>query len=361
MEHCANLAQALGFHERFWIWEILIGIVALVLLNILFKKLVKRARLRALSRFARWQTGLEYILHTPFQVLLWVIGTTLVIQILEKRFDFAFFGSYIDSFRSTGFVICVTWILLRWKKVVQKQLLNQDLQEKKIDVGFAQVMGKIISIVAILISSMLVLQIWGLDIAPLLAFGGIGAAAVGFSAKDVLANFFGGVMLYVNKPFVVGDFIQLPKEPAEGYVEEIGWNTTTLRDKNKSPLYLPNCTFSQTLVVNSSRMTHRRITETLGVRYEDFEKVEEFVERIQKLLEEHPDIDRHLPILVVLNGLGASGLTIFLDLYTLKTRYNQFLRSRHEILSLVYAEMRKMGIEFGSPTLSVSGSIRSDS
>jgi len=358
MEDCNMLVETLSFHQRFWLWEIIVGLIVLVVLNFLFKKGVEKARLRSISRASRWQDGLDYILHTPFQVLLWILGTTLVIQILGKRFDFSFFGSYIDAFRSTGFIVCLTWVLLRWKNVFQKQLLSQDLQKKKIDVGFALVISKVISIIAILICMMIILEIWGLNIAPLLAFGGIGAAAIGFAAKDVLANFFGGVMLYVNRPFAIGDFIHLPKEQVEGYVEDIGWNTTTIRDKDKRPLYLPNATFSQTLVINGSRMTHRRIVETIGIRYQDFPKMQEFVIRVQKRLEEHSDIDRYLPVLVVLNSLSGTGLSIFIDVYTLKTRYNQFLECKHEILSLVYKEMRDMQIEFSSPMLTLSGSIQ---
>ena len=358
MESYTVLTEPLGFHERFWMWEILIGIAVLMLLNFFFKKGVQRARLRSLSHFSRWAEGLDYILHTPFQVLLWILGSTLVLQILGKRFDFSFFGSYIDPFRSTGFVFCITWVLLRWKTVFQKRLLSQDLQNQKIDVGFALVLGKMVSIVAILISVMLILEIWGLNIAPLLAFGGIGAAAIGFSAKDVLANFFGGVMLYVNKPFVIGEFIHLPKEGIEGYVEEIGWNTTTLRDKDKRPLYLPNANFSQMLVVNGSRMTHRRIVETISIRYDDFSKMAEFVDGLQKKIGEHPDIDRYLPVIVVLNTLTGPGLSILIDVYTLKTRYNEFLHSKHEILNLVYGEMKRLNVEFSSPTLSISGRLQ---
>ena len=118
---------------------------------------------------------------------------------------------------------------------------------------------------------MIVLQVWGLNLAPLIAFGGIGAAAIGFAGKDVIANFFGGLMLHINRSFMVGDLIQMPDSHLEGYVEEIGWYLTTVREKKKGRYTCP-MRFSRMRVINGARMTHRRIEEKIGVRYEDFSK-----------------------------------------------------------------------------------------
>ena len=80
---------------------------------------------------------------------------------------------------------------------------------------------------------------WG-HIAPLLAFGSIGAASLGFAGKDVIANFCSGLMLHITRPFVIGDEIMLPEKNLEGNIEEIGWFKTSIRDKEKRAVYLPN-------------------------------------------------------------------------------------------------------------------------
>jgi MscS family membrane protein len=124
--------------------------------------------------------------------------------------------------------------------------------------------------VSVIITAILVaLQSLGFNISAVLAFGGIGGIAVGFAAKDLLANFFGGLMIYLDRPFSVGDWIRSPDRSIEGTVEKIGWRLTSIRTFDKRPLYIPNSMFANISVENPSRMTHRRIYETIGVRYED--------------------------------------------------------------------------------------------
>ena len=103
------------------------------------------------------------------------------------------------------------------------------------------------------------MQALGYSISGVLAFGGIGGIAVGFAAKDLLANFFGGLMIYLDRPFSVGDWIRSPDKNIEGTVEEIGWRLTRIRTFDKRPLYVPNSTFTQISVENPSRMLNRRI------------------------------------------------------------------------------------------------------
>ena len=202
------------------------------------------------------------IFPRPIQILLWILGVTLVIEILGRRFDFSFFETYLNAFRSTGFVFCTAWMLLRWKKETERIFLQKDRHHRNIETGFVQMIGKLVTVTVVLIGLMIVLQIWGLDILPLVAFGGIGAAAIGFAAKDVISNFFGGFMLHLNRPFVVGDHVLLPGKNLEGVVEEIGWNLTMIRDREKRPTYVPSALFSQELVINFSRMSHRRLHRT---------------------------------------------------------------------------------------------------
>jgi len=343
--------------DRFWFLEIIVGILVLIAVNYFFKRLVKHVRQRSISVSLDWREKIDRIFSLPFQVLLWIFGGTLAVEVLGRRFDFSFFEGYIDAFRSTGFIVCTAWVLLRWQRVIQKELLSKEYPARKVEPGFVFVVGKVVSIIVVTIALMIILQVWGLNIGPLIAFSGIGAAAVGFSAKDVLSNFFGGLILHINRPFMVGDFIHLQGQPLEGHVEEIGWNTTTVRDKDKRPVYIPNSTFSNTLVINASRMTHRRIEERVGIRYEDFSKIPALVEDLKRAIASHPDIDAHLPVLVVLNGFGQFTLDLYLDVYTLQTRYDRFLHVKHEILTLIYQELQKAGAEMPSPIVSLVGKL----
>lgn len=348
-------SKFISMADSLWFFEIIVGILALIALNYIFKRIVKHVRRRSLSVTHDWKEKIDHILFLPFQVLLWVLGSTLVMEILGSRLGFTFFENYINAFRSTGFVICVGWILLRWKTIIQRDFLNKDKASLKVDRSLVYVIGKILSVLIIVIAAMVILQVWGLDIGPLIAFGGIGAAAVGFASRDVIANFCSSLMLYINRPFMVGDLIDLPHLQVEGYVEDIGWYLTTVRDKQKRPVYLPNSIFSRGLMINNSRMTHRRIEEKIGVRYEDFSKISGLMEHIKQAISNHPDIDTHLPVLAVLQEFNQYSIDLYIEIYTLQTRYDKYLAVKQEILMLVYDEVLKAGAEMPLPTMSLSG------
>ncbi len=341
--------------DRLWFVEIIIGLSVLIALNYVFKRVVRHVRQRSLSVRSDWREKLDYIFFLPVHVMLWVLGGILVIEVLGRRFGFLFFDGYLGSFRATAIVSCLAWILLRWKKEAQRFILRENRYAKNIDAAFVRGLGKILSLIVILIAAMIVLQLWGLDVGPLIAFGGIGAAAVGFAGKDVLANFFGGLMLYIARPFVEGDYIILSSQNLEGYVEEIGWYLTSVRDKEKRSVYLPNAIFSNVMVVNSSRMTHRHIAETIGIRYDDFSKIKEVIEEIRHGILAHPQIDSLQPVLVSFTALNQYSLDISIDVYTLATRLDQYRIVKQDLLTLVYEAIQSNGAEMPYPIFSLLG------
>lgn len=118
-----------------------------------------------------------------------------------------------------GVILLLAWILVRIKTVLLRKMAEHR-HTSKITV---EVIGKIFTIVIFFMALLMVLQIVGLDVAPLLTFGGIGAAILGFASKDIFANFFGGVLIYATRPFAVDDFIEIRSKNIAGTVEEIGW------------------------------------------------------------------------------------------------------------------------------------------
>ncbi|HEY2811096.1 MAG TPA: mechanosensitive ion channel family protein [Rhabdochlamydiaceae bacterium] len=341
------------FSDSLWFFEILLGIGVLIAVNFIFTKIIKHIRHKTLSTTSSWKEKIDYIFIMPFHILLWLLGITLVIEVLAKRFGFSFFDDYLNAFRSSGVVLCLAWILLRWKKIVHNKFLNRDRRGKKIDAGFVQMISKILSVIIMILAFLIILQIWGLNIVPLIAFGGIGAAVVGFAAKDVIANFFGGLMLYINRPFMVGDFILIPDRNVEGCVEEMGWYLTCVRDKDKRPIYLPNATFSSAHVINSSRMTHRHVEEKIHIQHADFLKLKHVTEKIRSAIAAHPDIDTHLPILVVFHTFTQNHIELYIDFYTLQTRYEKYLALKEEIITLVYEILLQEKMEMRMPPIHV--------
>ncbi len=177
------------------------------------------------------------------------------------------------------------------------------------------------------------LQTLGYNISGVLALGSIGGIAISFAAKDMLANFFGGVMVYLDRPFAVGDWIRSPDRAIEGTVEHIGWRSTRIRTFDQRPLYVPNAAFTTIAVENPSRMLNRRISETIGIRYCDFAAVGSIVSDVRGMLEQHPDIDTGRTLIVNFNAFGPSSLDLYVYTFTHTTQWVRYHEIKQDVLT----------------------------
>jgi len=253
--------------------------------------------------------------------------------------------------RDVGVIFCVTWFLVRLVTKVQNNLLDaQKESEQKMDVTTANAITKLIRLSIIITAFLVALQTLGFSISGVLAFGGIGGIAVGFAAKDLLSNFFGGLMLYLDRPFKVGDWIRSPDREIEGVVEDIGWRLTRIRTFDKRPLYLPNSIFSTIAVENPSRMSNRRIYETIGIRYDDAGKMKVIIKDVNEMLTQHPAINENMTLMVNFVSFAPSSLDFFVYTFTHTTVWEEFHEIKQDILLRITDIIEGHGAEFAFPT-----------
>jgi MscS family membrane protein len=218
------------------------------------------------------------------------------------------------------------------------------------DITTANALGKLLRISVFITAALSVLQTLGVSISGVLAFGGIGGIAVGFAARDLLANFFGGLMIYMDRPFAVGDWVRSPDRNIEGTVEQIGWRLTQIRTFDQRPLYVPNSVFATIALENPSRMRNRRINETIGLRYDDAGKVQVIIDDVRKMLSEHPDIDSGRTLIVNLDGFADSSLEFFIYAFTKTVNWVEFHQVKERVMLEIIQIVEGHGAEFAFPT-----------
>ncbi|MCB1982213.1 MAG: mechanosensitive ion channel family protein, partial [Rhodoferax sp.] len=209
---------------------------------------------------------------------------------------------------------------------------------------------KLARLVTVVVAVISAAQTLGFQIAGLLALGGVGGIAVGFAAKDILANFFGGLTIYLDRPFGVGEWIRSPDKSIEGTVEYISWRHTRIRAFNKNPIYVPNAVFTSIVVENPSRMSHRRIKETIGLRYDDFAVVAPIVDEIRAMLQVHEGIDATQTLIVNFNQFGASSLDIMVYTFTKTTVWVEYHHVKQDVLLKIGEIIERHGAEIAFPT-----------
>lgn len=231
------------------------------------------------------------------------------------------------------------------------ELSNLETDVKgKIDKTAITGIAKLLRLLLTAILAIVGFDLLGLDPSGLIALGSVSGAALAFASKDLVSNWFGGIMLYMDKPFKVGDWIRSPDRNIEGIVEYIGWRITKIRTFDKRPLYVPNSLFNSITVQNPSRMTHRRIKETIGVRYDDIEQVNRLVEAIKAYLTSSERIAQDQVIIVNFDSFGASSLNIMVYCMTVTTDWVTFHQHKQTVLLDIANIIAAHECEFAYPT-----------
>ena len=254
-------------------------------------------------------------------------------------------------------VIIISWSLLRGLnyylqlKPFTKNLSSED--DITLITETYEIVVRILKILVVVITALIIMQEIGLSISGLLAFGGVGGLIVGLAAKDLLSNFFGGMMIFFDRPFRVGEFIKSPDRNIEGIVEKIGWRLTVVRTFSKNVLYIPNTAFSSIIVENATRMSNRRINETIGIRYDDLNKMTDIIQDVNNVLESNPDIDQTQKSKVYFKSFSASSCDFFIYAFTKTKDWEEFLRIKQDVLLKVAEIIEQHNAEIAYPTTTV--------
>ncbi|MCF6234768.1 MAG: mechanosensitive ion channel family protein [Gammaproteobacteria bacterium] len=339
--------------DSIWVTQIFAVIFITLLIDFIQKRVLKRLHKRLLKTATLWDEALIEAIRKPLSLLIWVVGITLAADITGQNSEAAIFD-IVSTIRAIGVIFAIIWFALRLVNCTQKNLIaSRKNSAKPIDHTTADAISKLLKISIIITGLLITLQTLGFSISGLLAFGGVGGIAIGFAAKDLLANFFGGVMIYLDRPFTVGDWIRSPDREIEGTVEEIGWRLTRIRTFDKRPLYIPNSVFSTVSVENPSRMTNRRIKETIGIRYADANKMNSIISAVKEMLKNHPEIDQKQTLIVNFNSFAPSSLDFFIYTFTRTTDWIKFHEIKQDVLLKICDIIESHGGEIAFPTTTI--------
>ncbi len=333
-----------------WVLQAFVVVFLALLIDFVQKRVLVRVYRRAEETDNLWDDALVGALRRPLTLLIWVVGITFAAEIVGSKTDVELLNA-VRPMRDIGVIAAIAWFLIRLVRRIECNVIASHAQdEKPYDRTTVDAIGKLTRVSVLITAGLVMLQTLGFSISGVLAFGGIGGIAIGFAAKDLLANFFGGLMIYLDRPFAVGDWIRSPDRDIEGTVEEIGWRLTRIRSFDKRPIYVPNATFTSIAVVNPSRMTNRRIYETIGLRYDDIGVMDAVVQDVRAMLLAHPEIDTAQTMIVNFNQFGASSIDFFVYTFTKTTQWVRYHEIKHDVLLKISDIIADHGAEIAFPT-----------
>lgn len=303
-----------------------------------------------------WDDILLRAANPPIIVFIILLGAhNIVDSAADALPDRAGLGEAFHQARAVALVAAMFWFTLRIVAGGERHYRSRPMRigEKAVDAGSIHAVFRVLRAVVFFIAALMILEALGVSVSGILAFGGVGGIIVGLAAKDMLGNFFSGMVIFWERPFVIGDWIRCPGANLEGVVRHIGWRVTELETFDKRPLYVPNAIFVDNIIENPQRMTNRRIYEYMGLRYDDIGKMSAVLADIRAMLRARDDIDQNKIMMVNFDRYGDSTIDFFVYAFTNTTGWSDFHRIKEEVLLEIAAIVEKRGAEFAFPTRTV--------
>lgn len=342
------MQQFLDWFDAYsWIPYIFLIVFAALLLSYIAKRIFDRVQKRLQDTPNAIDDAVFTAVRKPVRYAIAIFGLIMAAEVARLQSEATIF-QFIGPARNLAIIFLLGWF--GYRLIGNFETVYADSEANAMDRNTLSAIAKILRATVLITSLLIALDSLGVPISGVLAFGGVGGIAVGFAARDLLANFFGAFMLFLDKPFGVGDWIRSPDQEIEGTVESIGWRITRIRTFDKRPLYIPNATFSSLTVENPSRMTNRRIYETIGVRYDDISVIPKILQDIRNMLLNHEEIDARQTLMVNLNEFSASSVDFFIYTFTKTTVWTDFHDIKEDVLLRISNIISSHGAEMAFPT-----------
>jgi len=333
-------------------------VVAVVVVNLLIQLVFKRFDISkeknkaTLSKFAL----LIYALIKPVKWYLWLlVGFYFLYIICIDALQLGYYTWFSQLFIVTTLAV-ILWAVFRFIKGAESfyiQKLPKKSKHRSFEVSGVKALSRLSQVGALLIFILVVMGVLAVPISGLVTVGGVGGIALAYAGKDILSNFLGGVMIYANRQFAIGDWIHSPDRDIEGVVEAMDWRFTSIRRFDKQLLYVPNSVFSNVLMINASRMSHRRIRQAIGVRYNDIAKIPAIFKDLRNALESNEAFDQNLGVQINLTEFAASSVNFLVVVYLISTDASDFYQTQDALLLKISDIVAKHGAECAFPTLTV--------
>lgn len=301
-----------------------------------------------------WTYSFIKAVHWPWLVFFWLMTFSFIISIFMRHFHLDIIHiDFLNTLRGLFFIGAFYWSLLKFTTNMEFEIAPRMRRGFVRDKTTVRALALLTRVVLTMIVVLTILPKLGFETSSLLAFGSVGGIAVGFAAKDTFANFLGGLMIFWDRPFSVGDWIRSPDRNIEGTVEHIGWRLTRIRTISKRALYVPNAIFSTVAIENPSRMTHRQINTVIGIRYDDVATIPAIAKAIETMIKQHPSIDATQSTTVNLIELAASSLNLEINAFTRAVEGAKYKAVLQEVLLKTIAIITEHGAECAFPTTTV--------
>lgn len=288
-------------------------------------------------------------LAPPIRFIPLVIGIFVAIGYLDIRDSV---GEIADNVLRSLVVFTLFWFLFaavapfsfvfgKLEKIFTRPMVEWLVKATKIGIAF--------------IGGAIILELWGIEVGPILAGAGLLGVAVALGAQDLFKNLIAGILVIAEKRFHPGDWVRVDGV-VEGTVETIGFRSTRVRRFDKAPVFVPNAKLSDNAVTNFSAMTHRRIYWMIGVEYRTtVAQLREIRDGIESYIVGNKEFAQpdEASTFVRIDSFNDSSIDIMLYCFTKTTNWGEWLEIKEKLAYHIMDVVQKAGSSFAFPSQSL--------
>ena len=273
----------------------------------------------------------ESAFYNPLKIFFIIIGFYLAIVFLKAPLNITDDIMFV-AYKTFIIISTITFAKGLAASFTPKSSLYEKIKEKTskdVEDSMFDFILKIIRVVIYIIAGFIVITALGINLNGLVAGLGIGGVILTLAAQDTAKNLFAGLVIFLDKPFVVGDWIEVDR--FEGTVEDITFRSTRVRTFENSLVNIPNAIIANASIINWSKMEKRRYRTNLCIELDTpLEKLEKFKQRVEDMLQTRDAIYDD-SIVVKFDNITDNGLNVLISSYTHSVDFNSYLAEKEDI------------------------------
>lgn len=280
-------------------------------------------------------------------ILMAIIKQLLPVILLDIKVSS--FLYYIIDILQTFFILMLSFQIVNIVKIYM--ILAAQKTDTKMDDQLVTIFIKSLKILIGIVAFIHLLSLLGVNVTALVAGASIGGLALALAAQDTFKNLFGSVMVFLDKPFQIGDFITT--SDIEGTVEKVGFRSTRVRKIDTSIISIPNGNLANVTVTNLGIRKFRLMDLMINILYSTTpEKIESFLSELRKIPDSEPNIQKET-WLIFLRNLSSSSIDVFFRIYIEAPDFKTELTIREQVVFKIMFAAKTAGVEFAYPSTSV--------
>ncbi len=329
--------------------------IAIFIFFLIFRTIFRNTIIKLLEKITsktknNIDSHIVQVIKAPVDYLFIVIGLKISTDFVDFSLDIQ---TYIESIINSFFIFIIFWTLHRTIYPISLIILksHEKIKGKELGKDLANFIVKAVQIVIFALGIITILQEWGYNITGFLASLGLVGMAIALAAKDTVANLFGSLVIFSDKPFKIGDWIKT--DDVEGIVEVVGIRSTKVRTFAQALVSVPNASLANGAILNWSKMGKRRIKMSVGLTYSTTStQMQNILKEMRVMLEKHKDIHKET-IFIYFTDFQDSSLGIFCYFFTKTTNWGEYMRVREDINLKIMHIVESNGSSFAFPSRSI--------